>query len=84
MEREVFGDRKVADEINRNFVPVKILKSPEAQPLESRFKVTAFPTLVVVDPALKEPQQSKGYAGKSKTDEFLTDVSVRLSMIKNN
>lgn len=86
MEREVFGDRKAAEKINTDFVPVKIPeeRSPvENQSLVDRYKVTTFPTLVVVDPALKEPQILKGYPDKSKIEGFLTDISVRLSMIKD-
>src|SRR6185295_11799109 len=73
MAREVFADRKAAATINGLFVPVQVVdrvreegrNAPYVAALQARYKVEAFPTLIVVDPAGGEPAKVEGYPGKS-------------------
>src|SRR5262245_21585924 len=72
MNREVFADRKAAGTIGQLFVPVRVLdrsreegRNPiDVAALQSRYKITAFPTLVIEDPAGGEPTVIEGYPGK--------------------
>ena len=72
MDKDVYAHKKTAEWINQNFVPVKVLDRlheegknlPEIQQLEDRFRVEAFPTLVIVSPQLKEPEILQGYQSR--------------------
>ena len=80
MEAEVFADARSAARIDRAFVPVKLVdriqeegkNSPEVQALEDRFKVDAFPTLVVYSPATGRSESVVGYPGR---DEVLSQLT---------
>jgi thiol:disulfide interchange protein len=73
MQREVFADPEAAREIEAAFVPVRVLdrmreegrNAPEVDSLQRRFRVDAFPTLVVVPPGNREPIVIEGYRGKA-------------------
>jgi uncharacterized protein YyaL (SSP411 family) len=91
MASEVFADARSADVINRMFVPVRVedvthemgQNPPEVAALQSRYKVTAFPTLVIAAPGA-DPKVQEGYVGRSALMQWLTqsgantlDVKVR-------
>lgn len=74
MQREVFADPAEAAEIERLFVPVRVLdrqreegRNPAAvDSLQRRYGVSSFPTLVVVPPAGGEPVNLVGYPGPTQ------------------
>ena len=78
MQREVFGDPEAADEIERWFVPVRVVDRTRedgrngavVDSLQKRFRVSSFPTLVVV-PRSGDPVVIVGYEGKSATIQRL-------------
>jgi thiol:disulfide interchange protein len=76
MDHEVFRDRKMSDFINANFVPARVDdgEGDAAENLKIRglYRITAFPTLVVVSPNGEEIDRLQGYAGRRKTGDFLS------------
>jgi thiol:disulfide interchange protein len=86
LEREVFADSSVAAEIDRLFVPVRVVdrtvevgrNPPIVAELQKRFGVKAFPTLVVTDPTGGDPQVYVGYAGKELTMTRLREAAAAL------
>ena len=87
MQREVFADRQSAQAINKLFVPVRLVdrrreegrNSPEVEALQERYKVEAFPTLVVAMPQ-GEPVVIQGYGGKAALMQQLTEAGVKARM----
>ena len=85
MQREVFADRPSAQTINALFVPVRLVDTqretgrndPDVAMLQARYKVDAFPTLVVVPPDGSEPTVIVGYPGKSGLMQQLTAAGVK-------
>jgi len=79
MQREVFGDLESAQEIERVFLPVRVLdrmreeggNAPEVDSLQRRFRVRSFPTLVVVPHGGGDPVVIVGYQGKRSTIQRL-------------
>ena len=79
MQREVFGDPESAQEIERVFLPVRVLdrmreeggNAPEVDSLQRRFRVRSFPTLVVVPHGGGDPVVIVGYQGKRSTIQRL-------------
>ena len=84
MAREVFADRKSAATINNLFVPVQVVdrvreegrNPPDVAALQARYKVEAFPTLIVVDPTGGEPGRIEGYPGNSALIQELSRLGV--------
>jgi thiol:disulfide interchange protein len=85
MAQEVFADRKAAATINGLFVPVRVVdrvreegrNPPDVAALQERYKVEAFPTLIVVDPSGGEPAKIEGYPGKSALIQELSRLGVQ-------
>jgi thiol:disulfide interchange protein len=85
MQREVFADRQSAQAINQLFVPVRLVdtqretgrNAPDVAALQARYKVDAFPTLVVAPPDGGEPTIIVGYPGKSGLMQQLTAAGVK-------
>ena len=85
MQREVFGDPQSAREIEHVFVPVRVLdrqreegrNSAIVDSLQRRFRVGAFPTLVVVLPGGGDPVVMAGYEGAHATMQGLRAAQVR-------
>jgi thiol:disulfide interchange protein len=75
MKREMFADRQTAETIERLVVPVRVTDRAredgrnrlEVDTLQRRFKVEAFPTLVVTAPGYAEPVVIEGYGGRAST-----------------
>jgi len=78
MKREVFADPEQARKISMLYVPVRVLdraredghNPPEVDELQMRYRIDAFPTLVVVS-AGNAPQVFSGYPGKAQTIAWL-------------
>ena len=72
MQREVFGDPESAQQIERAFLPVRVLdrmreegrNAPEVDSLQRRFRVSSFPTLVVVPHGGGDAVVIVGYQGE--------------------
>lgn len=72
MSAEVFADAKAAEQINTQFVPVRIVDRahedgrnvPEVQAIQDRFKIDAFPTIVVYSPETGRHESRTGYGGR--------------------
>lgn len=79
MQREVFGDPQAAREIEQAFLPVRVLdrmreegrNAAVVDSLQRRFRVSSFPTLVVVPPGGGDPVVIVGYEGKGATIQRL-------------
>lgn len=88
MKREVFADRSAATMITGMYVPVRVLdraredgrNSPEVAALQARFRVKAFPTLVVVPAGGGEPLMLEGYPGRAQTIQWLSRSGIRMSV----
>jgi thiol:disulfide interchange protein len=84
MQREVFADPEAAREIERAFLPVRVLdrtreegrNAPAVDSLQRRFRVNSFPTLVVVPHGGGDPIVIVGYEGKSSTIQRLRGARV--------
>lgn len=76
-----WGDPEVAELVNSSFVPARVLdrvreegKNPAwIDELQRRYRVGAFPTLVIAGPDGKAIAVSQGFEGKEKLVEFLRD-----------
>jgi len=85
MQREVFADLPSAREIERAFVPVRVLDRTHEEgrnpaivdSLQRRFRVDSFPTLVVVLPGGGDPVVMAGYEGSHQTMQRLRAAQVQ-------
>ncbi len=85
MQREVFADPESAREIERAFLPVRVLdrmreegrNAPAVDSLQRRFRVNSFPTLVVVPRGGGDPVVIMGYEGKSSLIQRLRAVQMQ-------
>ena len=72
MNEQLFDDRAVATDLDKRFVPVRVLdrqretgrNAPWVDELQRRYRVSAFPTLVVVRASGAEPYRIEGYLGR--------------------
>lgn len=80
MEREVYGDERQAEAISKLVVPVKVLdrqreegrNPPVVDSLQRAHRVTAFPTLVVVDSAGRAIERLEGYTSARDVISFVS------------
>jgi thiol:disulfide interchange protein len=81
MERDVFNDAKMAARINEHYVPVRVVdrqqeegaNPPEIDQLQRRYRVQAFPTVVVADAGGEERGRVQGYGGPDAFTKFIHD-----------
>jgi uncharacterized protein YyaL (SSP411 family) len=86
MQRELFADPRVAAELSRSFVPVRVLDRVREEgrnaawvdSLQRHFRVRAFPTLVIVRPDGGPPVRIQGYPGRTFTLSRIEDARARL------
>lgn len=72
MLRDVFPQKNVGDFINANFVPVKVnAEKDEGVDIAKQYKVTAYPTFVVVDSDEKEMGR---VIGSNNAESFITKL----------
>ncbi|MGC8917125.1 MAG: thioredoxin family protein [Thermoanaerobaculum sp.] len=73
--QEVFADQEAATFINETFIPVKVPQERQGEKIVAelfeRFKVEAFPTLVVADASGQVVASQRGYISKKATLRFL-------------
>jgi thiol:disulfide interchange protein len=88
MQREVFSDAEAAEEINRSYVPVRLVdrqreegrNPPDVAALQERYRVEAFPTLVIVPTDGSSPTVVEGYPGKAALTRQLQETAARLRL----
>lgn len=86
MRRAVFDDAAAGLTVQATVVPVAVAHrvtgdpDPEAERLERRFSVEAFPTLVLVHPTTGQTLRRTGYPGPSETLRWITDGAARMSV----
>jgi thiol:disulfide interchange protein len=79
MDREVFDSDEDARRINARYVAVRVKdrmqeegeNPPAVQALMDKYRIVAFPTLVIVTPEGTELAQKRGYKGYTETLQFL-------------
>lgn len=82
LEREVFQDPLLAGRINERFVAVRVVdrmqedgsNHPTVAALQRRYRVRAFPTIVVTDREGVVRTQMVGYAGKAEFARLVEQV----------
>ena len=75
MQREVFADPQAAAELESRFVPVRVLDRQREEgrnarwvdSLQARYRVNAFPTLIVVGVDGHETTRVEGFMGREAT-----------------
>ncbi len=85
MRDEVFTDEKLAHGIGAMVVPVKVVDQQREQghnaawvdSLQRAHKVTAFPTLIVVDAKGQVVDRLEGYPGSQQLVQWLSTASAR-------
>jgi thiol-disulfide isomerase/thioredoxin len=79
LDSDGWADPKIAAFVNESFVPARVTdrmreegKNPAwMDELQRKYRVSAFPTLVVAAPDGREIAVAQGYGGKQKLLEFL-------------
>jgi thiol:disulfide interchange protein len=79
LDRDGWADARVAALVNDSFVATRIVdrtredgkNEPWIDALQQRYRVSAFPTLVVAAPDGREIAIAQGFNGKAKLIEFL-------------
>ncbi len=79
LDRDGWGDAKVAALVNQSYAPARVVdrvreegRNPSwIDELQRRYRVNAFPTLVVAAPDGREIATAQGYGGKQRLIEFL-------------
>ena len=82
LDREVFGDRALAAEINSRFVPVRVTdrkqedgrNTPAVEALEQRYAVRGFPTVVFTDANGIEQGRIEGFRGRERFERTMERV----------
>ncbi|HVP14573.1 MAG TPA: thioredoxin family protein [Terriglobales bacterium] len=82
MQREIFADAAAAADLERRFVPIRVLdraredgRNPSwVDSLQARYRVGAFPTLVVAQPYAGAPVIIEGYLGRDYTLDRIEDA----------
>jgi thiol:disulfide interchange protein len=79
LDRDVFQDAELAQRINLQFVPVRLVdrrreegrNPPEVESLQTRYGVRAFPTIIFSDADGNVKQRVSGYGGRSRFEDVL-------------
>lgn len=90
MQREIFADSQMARVLERSLVPVRVLdrqreegrNAPWVDSLQARYRVAAFPTLVVTRSDGGTPTRIEGYLGPTITMARLQQAAARIQMLR--
>jgi len=82
LEREVFMDRALAAKINDRYIAVQVVdrqredghNDPAVQELMDRYRVSAFPTVVIAGADGKPRDRGVGYEGRDQFAAFIDRV----------
>lgn len=83
MKQQVFEDRGYGRAVQTAVIPVSVLdrsredgrNSDEVESLMRRWRIDAFPTLVVFSPATGRYEETKGFGGAQPTVDWITAAS---------
>jgi thiol:disulfide interchange protein len=90
MQREIFADSQAARALERSLVPVRVLDRQREEgrnarwvdSLQARYRVNAFPTLVVTPADGGTPTRIEGYLGPTITMGRLEQAAARIQMLR--
>jgi thiol:disulfide interchange protein len=82
LDAEAWNESGMASRVDRFFVPARIMdrqredgrNTPAIEELQRRYRVTAFPTLVVADASGREIARMEGYRGRQSLEAFLAEA----------
>jgi len=82
LEREVFMDAALAEKINNRYIAVKVIdrqredgsNEPAVQQLMDRYRINAFPTVVIAAADGQPRDQIRGYPGRDGFADFIDRV----------
>lgn len=82
LDDEVFRDPEIAKRINERFIAVRVVdrmqedgsNAPAIAALQRRYDVSAFPTVVIVDPKGNVRHKMVGYPGKRTVADMIENV----------
>jgi thiol:disulfide interchange protein DsbD len=85
LDSDGWGDAKIAALVNGSYVPARVVDRAREEgrnpawmdELQRRYRVGAFPTLVVATADGREVAVAQGYAGKERLMEFLEGSRVK-------
>jgi thiol-disulfide isomerase/thioredoxin len=80
LDADGWADGRIAAYVNESFVPARVMdrvreegkNPPWMDELQQKYRVNAFPTLVVAAPDGREIATTQGYAGKQRLMAFLS------------
>lgn len=83
MKRELFEDRGLGAAVQTAVIPVSIVdrrrengsNPAEIEELQRRYRIEAFPTLVVFSPATGRTVKTEGFGGAAWTMEWITEAA---------
>lgn len=86
MKRDLFSDRASARAIESMVLPVRVLdrareegrNPPKVAELQARYRITGFPTLVVVGAPGTQPQVLEGYPGRQATLQWIRKAVIQV------
>ena len=81
LDKEAWGDSTIASLVNQGFVPARVVdrqeedghNSPAVDQLQKRYKINAFPTLVIADATGRELARSEGFQGLPAVTRLLQE-----------
>ena len=84
LDQEAWGDDAIAEKVNGGFVAVRVVdreredgkNSPAVSDLETRYRIQAFPTLIVADTDGREIARHEGFANRDGIAKFLDESRV--------
>ena len=90
LQTQVFADPRYGPLIQSRYVPVRVTdrvredgRNPlDVQALQDRYRITAFPTLVMVDPDAGVLGRLEGYPGPQAVVQTLTETAAKYDLKK--
>ena len=81
LDKDAWANAGVAEFVNGSFVPARVMdrmreegrNPPWMDQLQQKYRVAAFPTLVVASPDGREIATTQGYAGRQRLLAFLAE-----------
>lgn len=86
LKQSVFEDASYSNTVQTAVIPVSIVdrsredgqNPPQIDELQSRFRVEAFPTLVVFHPKSGKMEQTRGFGGAELTTEWIVQAAKKV------
>lgn len=82
LDAEGWSDTGVASRVSSLFVPARVMdrqredgkNAPEVEQLQRRYRINAFPTLIVADGSGREIARMEGFGGRARLEAFLAEA----------